>query len=390
MANLADYQKITRVIAGKPFGNGGSGNSAVSSDPCTRATATGTATETALTIGSAILSDGDIFLIHQTRGTGAGQWEINKVASGGGTTSIVCGVALHFTYGAGAQAIKFPLYNELTVEAHIPTAWDGSKGGVEVLCGKTKITVTGAVNFKGSDGKYGAGGTYTPDNGGGFRGGASQDQVNSYGGQGESPTGAGSASSSKNGGGGGGGGGNGNYSAGGGGGHADAGTAGAGSSVTNGEGGDINGSADLITLNLGSGAGGATGIAASNTVSGANGGGIVIFISAQIILSSTVSCNGGGHDLFNYRITGGGGSGGAILFICTTASLGTAQATAIGGVTTDTSEVSGDGANGRIAVHHSGAVTGTTNPTFTDVTDTSLIQIDDDYLNVYPSGYFEI
>ena len=375
MAVLNSWQKIDRVLPGLPWGIGSAGSSTVSSDPNTRATILGTATQLTSTLGSAILSNGDVCMLHQTQGTGAGQWEIQKVATGGGTTSIIWTKPLQYTYSTGAQCIKIPQYTNATVSAHTVTAWNGTTGGIEIICAKTSITVSGALNGVGANGVgAGMGGTVSPPNGGGFRGGTSQDNVNSFGIQGESPTGAGGASSAANGGGGGGGGGNANFNAGGGGGNGANGTAGTLSDSSNGAAGAANGSADLITLNLGSGGGGATGIANSTKVSGANGGAVVVLISKTVTLSSAITVSGGGHTNAG-RITGGGGSGGSVLVVCKDVSLGTNNIVTLGGVTTDNeTQQAGDGGVGRIAVHHSGTVTGTSNPTFTDVSDTSLLE----------------
>ena len=107
MAALNAWQKISRVLA-SDFGDGASGSATISSDPNTRATITGTATQTTGTAGSTAFANGDLVMLHQTRGTGAGQWEINRVASGGGTTSLTFSKALQYTYGPDAQIIKIP------------------------------------------------------------------------------------------------------------------------------------------------------------------------------------------------------------------------------------------------------------------------------------------
>lgn len=373
MATLNSWQKISRVLS-SDFGDGASGSATVSSDPNTRATFTGTATQTTGTAGSTAFSNGDLVMLHQTRGTGAGQWEINSIASGGGSTSLTFSTALNYSYVSGAQIIKIPRYTTATVSGFTVTAWNGSTGGVSIIAAKTSISITGTQNAKGSDRNFsGPGAQISPVNGGGFRGGWSDDGVNSTGLQGESPTGAGSQSSSANGGGGGAGGGNANFNAGGGGGYASSGTAATGSGATNGSGGGTYGSSDLTAIHLGSGGGGATGVANSNQASGANGGGCIILISKEISITGSITTNGGGNSLSNYRICGGGGSGGSVLLVGDTITIGTSLITAIGGVTTDSeAEKSGDGGNGRVAIHYKTSVTGTSNPTYTGVQDTTL------------------
>lgn len=57
--------------------------------------------------------------------------------------------------------------------------------------------------------------------------------------------------------------------------------------------------------------------------------------------------------------------------MCKTATLGTNFLTAVGG---NNANIAGVGSVGRIAVHHSGIVTGTTNPTFYDQLDLTLVE----------------
>jgi hypothetical protein len=72
---------------------------------------------------------------------------------------------------------------------------------------------------------------------------------------------------------------------------------------------------------------------------------------------------------------GGGGAGGSILLQCQTATLGSGKITAVAG-TGGSGYVNGgnggSGSTGRIAVHHSDTVTGTTSPSYDDTTDGSL------------------
>lgn len=60
--------------------------------------------------------------------------------------------------------------------------------------------------------------------------------------------------------------------------------------------------------------------------------------------------------------------------------LGSNLLTATGGAGGTETRAGGNGSTGRIAVHHYGTVTGTTNPTFTDVTDASLIETGGSFL----------
>jgi len=386
MANLDSWQKITRVLPGLPFGDGVDGAYSSATIPTmTYRSCSGSSGSTTLTLGSAGFSNGDLILIHQTRGTGAGQWEINQVVSGGGTASLTLLKALQYTYtdsGASqAQAVKILRYTDVTVPSGATWAvpgWDGNTGGIFVLAAKGTVTVTGTIYNKGSDGATsGGGGAWVyPSDGGGFKGGGARDGINSFGYQGESPTGAGTQSSSANGGGGGAGGGNALYNAGGGGGHATAGTSGSGSGSTNGTGGGTYGTSDLTTIFFGSGGGGATGTANSTVVSGANGGGIIILIAKTFSISGSINVKGGTHNVTNYRETGGGGAGGSCLLVAKDATLGTNLVDATSDPTIDNSqpEQSGDGGSGRIALHYSGTYSGSTNPTLYANQDPSLVE----------------
>ena len=157
MAVLNDWQKITRVISAKPWGDGTDGNATISSDSNTRATVIGTAGQLTVTAGSSAFANGDLVLIQQTQGTGAGQWEINMVASGGGTTSLVMKEANHYTFASGAQIVKIPRYTTATVSAHAVSAFNGSINGVEFICASVSITVSGALNGNGGNGNQGHG-----------------------------------------------------------------------------------------------------------------------------------------------------------------------------------------------------------------------------------------
>lgn len=373
MAVLNSWQRIDRVVAGKPWGDGSAGNATISSDPNSRATASGSSGSVALTIGSAILSNGDVFLIHQTQGTGVGQWEINQVASGGGSTSITCSKSLQYTYGTGAQVIKIPLYNNVTVNAHSPSVWNGSIGGVEIICGRKTITVNGALTNKG-----------------GYRGGAGVVYTTAYGYYGENWTGASGNSGNYNAANDGGGGGKSidpnvsNGSCGGGGGYSGSGGNGTKPGGGNaGLGGTSKGATDLATIYFGGGGGGGGGNNKSANPPGGNGGaggGIVILISSSITLSAGVVVDGntGGNgtlDVDGLSGGGGGGAGGAILMVCSSASLGSNLATSnYGGGGSGNGAAGGNGSTGMIAVHHSSGISGTTSPTYTDISDATLVE----------------
>jgi hypothetical protein len=387
MAVLNAWQRIDRtdVSYGNPFGTGYEGNATLSGawgsgNGGWVSTFTGTATQTTGTYGGgwSISAEGFwIVLIHQTQGTGAGQWEINKITNSGGTT-LTFSTGLKYTYGTGAQVLIIKNYGELTVSTSSVPAWNGSTGGIAVYCAKTSITVSGVITGSGKGyrgcprpGVNGSGSQ--PGRNGGY--GESYQQV--YGG-GDVSDGV-ETSPVANGGGGSGAqsnarglnepsGGGGNGSAGG------NGDTGAGNA---GLGGSTGGAADLTTFVFGGGSGAVGGFSEVYGSNGANGGGTVIFISKAITISDTVTTSGdNGVTQNSYTGGTGAGAGGNILCVCETASLGTGKLVSSGGTgSTQNSRAGGNGGDGRIAIHHSGTVTGTTTPSISDTTDSDLLQV---------------
>ena len=376
MAVLNSWQKIDRVLAGQPFGTGVDGAYSSATVPTVvYKTCAGTATQTkfAADTDATPFAVGDVILLHQTRGTGAGQWEIVKVASLG-SDEYNTTTALNYTYtdsGASqAQAVKIPQYTDVTVQTGTWTvpAWDGNVGGILPLAANKTVTVTGTISATTK----------------GFLGGAGVRGRPSNAIQGEGTSGAGAGSTSANGNGGGGG-----YvpnsdsrsAGGGGGGHGASGTSGSvwGDGCIGGTGGETAGAADLTNIVPGgAGGGGANDGGGADTVgNGGAAGGIVLIFGKVVIMTGSVVTNGGnGGNSTTSGAGGGGGAGGSALIVCATATLGTNLVTVAAGSggTGASNAVGGAGAVGRIAVHHSGTITGTTNPTFTDVTDTSLVE----------------
>lgn len=410
MAVLADYQKISRVLPGKPFGNGLDGDATISSTQTqsqTRKSCSGSAGSNSLALDSAGFSDGDVVYIHQTRGTGVGQWEINRVSSGGGTSTLTLQKNLQFTYtdsgNSQAQVIKIPMYKNLTINSGVDLNapdWNGDQGGFVIAAVREVLTVVGNSKANGNHGNA-TGGDGARGIGAGFEGGIGRQGQNAgdYA-EGTPAARAQSGNGSPNGNGGGGGkanGGSNNGGGGGGGGHRIAGgnssTAGAGGQYA-GQGGSSAGATDLTTLVFGGGGGGAgNGATESNGAGGGGaGGGGIIFFCGDIQLTGLITSNGGNGG--NGWRGGGGGAGGSILIVCKTGSLGTNRITATygqsggggnggngggnatgEGANTTSDSHGGNGSNGRIAVHHSGTITGSTSsPVFTDVSDPSLIE----------------
>lgn len=370
MAVLNAWQKLTRVLPGQPFGSGIDGSYSFATIPTPKPkTCSGTATSTTLTADTDTdpYVVGDIVAIFQSRGTGVGQWEVNKITVVG-SDQYTLQEPLNYTYtdsGASqAQVVKIPQYTNVTVESGTWTTpdWDGNINGILTLASKTGITVTGTVV-----------GTAK-----GFVRGTGSSTDNVAANQGEGSTATGSSSTSANGNGGGGGkdpaGAGGQESGGGGGGNGTAGSN--GTNTSPGTGGSVSGSADLTAMTFGGGGGGGgEGGGESPNQHGGDGGGIIVLFTKSITVAGGIANNGDNAVSSSERSGGGGGAGGSILIVCQTASLGTNLVTAsAGNGESGTSGNGGNGGVGRIAVHHSGTVTGTTSPTFTDVTDGSLVE----------------
>lgn len=327
------------------YGNGSDGAKTVSSnstDDSPNSTLTGTVGGTAATIGDFTgFADGDLVLIHQSRGSGAGGWELNKITSHSGL-NLTMRSNLKNTYVAGAQIIKLRQYSSVTVNSGITWSapeWDGNKGGIlAYLCDGT-TTITGNIDSRNK----------------GFRAAAGS---NPTGTQGEGHPGTGAASNAANGNGGGGG----TYGG------------------SGGTGGDAVGVASLITIFFGGASGGGGG---SSTV-GVDGAGAIIIISANIEVTGTVNGNGtaGSNGVADNAATGGS-AGGAILFKGDVIVLGTNLVTATAGAAgtgggsnprgsgggghatvggNGGSPNGGIGSVGRIHADYGTSISGTTNP----------------------------
>lgn len=327
------------------FGSGKNGSPAVSGTINSYATCTGTATQTSLTTALSA-SLGDVILIHQSQGTGAGQWEINYVLADAGAT-LTLAYPLAYTYGTGAQAVLVPQYTGGTLSGTVTaTAWNGSIGGIIALMSNGALTISGTLS----------------GNAIGFRGGNTSTVNGQSGYYGEGHTGAPAYASNGNANGNGGGafywggwraGGGGNGSAGG--------------SAGSATGGSTAGSASLVTGVFGGGGGGGYKGSSGNNGNGGTGGGFIFIFSKTIDTSSaTINLNGGnGVDL---EQDSAAGSGGSCLIKCQVGTLGTNKITSSGG----TSPESGAGGSGRIHIDYLTSYTGTTNPSIDATQDTNL------------------
>jgi hypothetical protein len=389
-SNHRSYKLALQAISGV-FGDGSDGALTISSNTTqapkdANCTGTSGATTLAYTNSSGTFVVGEIILIHQTQGTGAGTWMRNKVTSVTGTTNGNLGLetALNANYVSGCQVIQVKQYTNVTVSSGFTwtaKAWDGTKGGILTFLCNGVLTVTGTISANGGAGASSAG-SPAGGTGGGFRGGAGHNANPSQATQGESSLGAGGASTAANGSGGGGAGGTGASvgGGGGGGGNGAAGTTGTtGGTRVGGTGGGTDGTTDLTTFALGGGGGGgANDGGGSDTVGGGgSGGGGIFFYAADMSVNNTtggITANGGaGGNCAADGGGGGGGAGGSIMMKVQTATLNTTRVTASGGSAGTGGNSGGNGGVGRIHLDYLTSYTGTTTPTIDASQDNSLV-----------------
>jgi hypothetical protein len=348
------------------FGNSSDGDLTISTnttDAPIDASCSGTSGTTSLSATNASFASGQLILIHQSRGTGAGNWELNRISSYT-TGTITTTHNLENTYtdsGASqAQVIVLKQYNNVTINSGVTLtakAWDGNIGGIVAILAKGTVTVTGTITAKGK----------------GYRGGAgtiNNASVNP-GTQGESYNDIGTTSTNANNGGGGGGSNNNNINFAGngaGGGYATTGTNG-GSAFggTGGTGGTTYGNSSLTTLFFGSGGGGGAFYFNGTTGVAGNGGGIVFIISKILTITGQINVDGdpkSGGSLNSDR--SGSGAGGSVLLKTKISTLGNNLITALGNTTVEA------GGNGRNHIDYKTSFTGTTNPTLNTRQDNTI------------------
>lgn len=356
------------------FGNAGDGNLSISS-PTTDApidsACTGTAGARALTATNGSFAIGQIILIHQTRGSGAGQWELNVIA-GYTAGEITTKYDLAYTYVSGAQVIVVKQYANFTVDASqtlTAKAWDGSVGGILAVMANGAITVNGALELRQK----------------GFRGATSATSGSGWAGEGTAGASVNQRTANGNGAGGGqertdgapGGGGAGNRTAG-----TDASDIGG---QPGGDGGIQVGNAAMTLINLGGGGGkgGNAGPSAGNGGNGGRGSGIFFLFAPRIVFSSTASALLDGQDGVSAtdHNCGGGGAGapGCGLFKCNTLSIHASAtiraAAASGGSYKDNGTNGGPSGVGGFHVDYSDSYTGATTPTLDATKDRTLAPV---------------
>jgi hypothetical protein len=377
--------KLDIIPTSAAFGDGSDGALTISSNTTESpidANCTGTSGTNTLTVSNVTgtFVTGQKILIHQTRGTNAGQNQVVEIIGVSGST-LTLADNLNFSpahsASAGdankAQVRVLKQYTNVTVNSGITytaKAWDGLKGGILAFLANGTVTVTGTITATGK----------------GYRGGSEVSGSAVGGKQGEGTiNGDFATSTAANGNGGGGGAGGSAFDGGGGGGgggHAITGTTGGAGQSGGGTGGNSSGTADLTTLTFGGGGGsGSTGKNGSNIgYAGGIGGGIVYIAGATITVAGAIAATGnnGTNATTDNGGGGGAGAGGAILLKAQTATLGSSLITASGGTGGTAgsnhggNRQGGNGSIGRIHLDYYDSFTGTTSPTLNNSQDDAL------------------
>jgi len=362
------------------FGNGSAGSLNITSNTTasfTWASGSGSSGSKSLT-ATASFSAGDIVLIHQSRGTGAGNWEINQVSSyTTGTVTLTNNMSYTYTDSGASQCqvIKLPQYSGVNITANYTVpSWNGSVGGILPILCNGRVYINGGQII--ADGLVGSSSTTSSDGfnaqgglGAGYWGGRGLrdgSHVDSEDGEGYSSArvaresvdtatdnggcGCGFNNSDLNGSGSGGGNGT------------------VGEDGNFGDGGKVYNNTALTQMTFGGGGGGGgNGHNNSADVSGGGGGGGIIMIFAREIICSSgylLSRGGAGGDSSHSdyqgrKASGGGGAGGSILLKAQTLNIGTDRIRTEGG---DGPDSGGTGGKGRIRLEScylSGSVSST-------------------------------
>ncbi len=313
------------------------------------------------------INPGDAVLIHQTQGSGAGCWELNKAVSDytGGTAAIQVTKPLQCNYASGgnnhAQIQRVPQYTLCPISGTVTplSGWNGTWGGILAVMCRDSMTITGAINASGA----------------GYRGGQTGTLIEnswSYAGEGFAAPSTKQRTANGNGGGGG----KhkiGRTGGGGGGGSLYVGTDGWQTSEgnDNGYGGSSVGNAELMIAVPGGGGGGG-GHSDGPEVGGVggNGGGLILLHTGQLSIPGLLAANGtngtnAAAGQFGDAGGGGGGAGGAIRVVARVVDVGSSRMQVSGGeggISPGYGGRGGGGSIGRIRIEYCESITGTINP----------------------------
>lgn len=356
------------------YGNGGDGDKVVSSNETyngARAGLVGQYTADPNTQNPVITIDdassfanGDLVIIHQTRGGQYGKWQLNKIKSGGGSTSLTLSFPLLNDYnndspGSGppfdtarhTQIVEMKQYKNVTIDAGFYLAapsWDGNDGGILPFFVKDTLTVNGQLLLSSKGFRGGTRSDVSGNTGEGVNGffQNAQPYYNGGGGGSKAQSGAGGGA---------------------GGGSASAGNNGStvGSGV-GGIGGIAVGNSELTEANFGGGGGmGGDGWQGGNNGDGGYGGAFGLIIAKNILVNnstgSIISAGGVGENSesgHQKAAAGGGGGGGSLLLKGQTVNIGTNRISApggnggIGSTTPNWGASGGNGSIGRIHIDY--------------------------------------
>jgi hypothetical protein len=370
---------MAQFLSNERFGNSSDGaySPSTGTDAPIDSACTGTINTTSLLATNGSFAAGQLILIHQTRGAGAGQWELNKISSYIAGT-ITTKYKLTYGYISGAQVLVMPQYASGNIAGGVTLtgkAWNGTVGGIYAKFGNGTFTVPGSLVGSGI----------------GFRGGVGGNRDQPVAGQsGESDLGIGQQVSGDNT----------NSATNGPGGQGGHGQSGGGTALGGGGGGHTNagshvdvsiagGTASSDTANLtimlfgGGGGGGGAAPGEDNPKDygqlGGNSGGMILIIAKTIIITGSMPTAGlsganSAHPSFEEG-GGGGGSGGSILLKGQTIILGSNLVTSLygnGGAGSKSYQSGGNGSVGRIHADYSTSISGTTNPSIDSTQDRTL------------------
>lgn len=325
-------------------------------------------------------SNGQMILVHQSRGTNAGVWEINEIQtySNGVITTVNSLEHTYLTSGVNAaQVLVLKQYIDVTINPNavlFAKPWNGSVGGILGFMANGTVNIYGSINNKGANGTTVTGGKGPTHLGGGFRGGSAYIGT-SYpqsGYTGESPTGVSIRKNNPFNNGSGGGAGTMNSSdreaGGGGGGHGSYGWGGSAPHPNSkgGQGGASYGSPDLSAIMVfGSGGGGGIGRGVPGAIGGGNGGGIVYISAKTINITGSINIKGGSGQNTRPAGGGGGGAGGAVLLRGENVIVGSNRIVALGGLGSPADgggNKGGSGGRGRVLIEYCTSFSGNTLP----------------------------
>lgn len=243
---------------------------------------------------------GQLVIIHQSRGTGTGNWQLNKIVSYVAGT-ITLAYPLEFNFVALSQVVVIPQYSQVNITGTFSARqWNGVVGGILVFMCSGTTNISGQLSASGAGFRGGFRQDVSGNAGEGYPGFSPHQYPNGNGGSGGEKAESGST--------GGGGGGNGS-----------AGSSAFPKQITLRPGGLAYGTADLVTLPFGGGGGmGGDGWQGGNNGPGGVGGGIILVFSRIINVAGSVVSHGndgGAYDPGHQKAAAGGGGAGGSIFL---------------------------------------------------------------------------